>query len=255
MLPDASQPDWSAFRKVDNPDALFCLPVFLQPDNLRKDTDGSGFLYDWTPGRLPAPRELLIVWLTASKYLWKELDRRPSWGRARIRAYREYLISLDPRAKTLDFKGLTPVQNIHGDLTAENVVVRCQGRPATTSADLCFIDPGRPRGMVFMENDEAKMLQSIVTHWELLRGRVAEPYELFPEMTWRKVHLEMLISHWIRLKPHWPQLRKVVNNVTDALFVEHASCDGPGWSPDRLRDRCLRIVSGATANDDHADVP
>ncbi len=135
---------------------------------------------------------------------------------------------------------------VHGDLTLENVIVRSDG------GGLVLIDPGHPRGLYCEELDISKLMQSVVTHWEMAVGKRVHTinpsfFKIRPEA------LALLLSHWIRLLPHRERHNELISSygrhvVVPAIIDEsrgkewetHASSDGSGWGPDRLSQRCLR---------------
>lgn len=135
---------------------------------------------------------------------------------------------------------------VHGDLTLENVIVRADGKGFT------MIDPGHPRGLYCEELDITKLMQSVITHWEMAKGKRTHAidtggWKIRPET------LALLLSHWIRLLPHREKHNKVVlgygrhvvvpaiiDEASGKEWQEYASSDGHGWSPDRLSRRCLR---------------
>lgn len=137
-------------------------------------------------------------------------------------------------------------RQVHGDLTMENIIVRSNGK------GFALIDPGHPRGLYCEEIDISKLMQSIVTHWEVALGK----RKIVPTVTFMKlrpVTVALLLSHWIRLLAHREKHPKKALQygkrvVFPALIDEYASDEwrdymehgGSGWNPDRLSERCLR---------------
>lgn len=81
---------------------------------------------------------------------------------------------------------LTPVNNVHGDLTFENVIINPDTKQVT------FIDLGVVRGCLYAkEIDEAKVLQSVLG-WK--NTGVFRPDRYF-----RRVHFALCLSHMARL--------------------------------------------------------
>jgi len=83
---------------------------------------------------------------------------------------------------------------IHGDLTIENII-------KTNDKKIIFIDPSPPHFLCCKELDESKLLQSILTGWEVIKRKwefilIDPPFEIRP------VHIGLLLTHWIRLYAH-----------------------------------------------------
>lgn len=102
------------------------------------------------------------------------------------------------------------VLNVHGDLTLENVIITPDNR-------VVFIDPGLPRGMYTPALDRGKLLQSIIMRWE---ERLWEHPNRVPDWA-TKMDIAFLVTHWVRLIPHWPYLETKRGFV--ALETLHAT--------------------------------
>lgn len=86
-------------------------------------------------------------------------------------------------------------RNVHGDLTFENIVI-------TPENNIVFIDPGLPRGMYTAALDRGKLLQSAVMRWEERQWHSPNPIP-----SWATpMDLAFLVTHWVRLIPHWPNV-------------------------------------------------
>lgn len=101
--------------------------------------------------------------------------------------------NLDVLETVLCTKPLKKTKTVHGDFTLENIVI--------SPDHIVFIDPGNPHGMICREQDEAKMLQSIVTRWEELH-RGWKPSYFSAPFTITPVHICLLACHWMRLLAH-----------------------------------------------------
>jgi len=103
-------------------------------------------------------------------------------------AYRKYVGGPDVIWDHLT--DLTPVAQVYGDCTWENIVI---------GDSVVLIDPGYPRGFMCQENDLGKLLQS-ERGWELVKAGL-EP-KTFPGVWPRKSVVASYVTHLHRLVRH-----------------------------------------------------
>lgn len=191
--------------KVDRQLEVFAsLPADRKPANIKR-LDDVTYQYDWLEDSGVACDPLSVAAL-AAKHLWKERVPPGQRGIEARLAYAGYIgARSSDRHLQLFLKHTQSLRwcvQVHGDLTLENVI------------DYRFIDPGEPRGMVCIENDLGKLMQS-VSGWESIkRGWSVQAYDDF-----RLVHCSPAVyafemSHWIRLSKH-PELHNanVINHA------------------------------------------
>lgn len=191
-----------------------------------------GVQYAWAPGIHCA--DLPFLHRKLRDHVWR--DRFVDYSdKARKRGWEDYIeyvrtiwgqFELDN-----DFPGYGVVT--HGDCTMENLLVH--------NGELRMIDPGDPRGLHAQELDEAKLLQSFCTHWEVWRR--GWPLTEYPETYFRgldrRVHLQLLLSHWLRLNRHHPSsYAEFVIHECKRLLNLHRS----RWDPYRFSLQCASFL-------------
>lgn len=86
---------------------------------------------------------------------------------------------------------LDSAQLVHGDATMENFIATDHG--------VIGIDPGLPRGFCHPDNDKGKLLQSVLTHWDLVRHGSQTTYRNQSALEVTQATLVSLLTHWIRI--------------------------------------------------------
>jgi hypothetical protein len=183
------------------------LPEGFKPTNIERVSETS-YSYDRVAGHMPATQgEVRAVHETANRILWRPtIPISSSYiDQAHKEDYIEYVqekaaalwLNSEALANVFDIIRRTPlyrVDEVHGDLTLENVLI-------TGVSQVVFIDPGHPRGLVCKELDQAKILQSTFTKWDLMNGSSGS-YWLHAPFVINPIHLALLATHWIRLLNH-----------------------------------------------------
>lgn len=149
--------------------------------------------YKYVEGRMMEERDV-ESFLNFMKDVW-----RPTGKQADLASYVDYVWSKSRHIAVYEAilhllrTPINEVETVHGDCTFENVLVPFQ-----------LIDPGLPRGAYCAENDRGKLLQSYMMNWET-RGWLHSNVRPLPSWA-TPTDLAMLITHWARLIPHWPDL-------------------------------------------------
>jgi hypothetical protein len=160
----------------------------------------SCYQYDLIIGDQPTPDEL---WTTLCRHVWE--DKRFSEMTIDRKEYHLYCVN---KVHELGFKNrqvmraldlitagseLTPVRRCHGD------PMICNAKK-TRVGQIILLDPGHHRGLPCREIDEAKIMMSI-DGWDQVRyGDPPSPWCSKIEV--RKIHLVLLMTHYIRLLLH-----------------------------------------------------
>jgi len=112
---------------------------------------------------------------------------------------------------------LPVADTVHGDLTLENVVIVEPGSEDSRYKDIVFIDPNDNQRVVTPAYDRGKLLQSYLMRWEARTGFDENGNPNFygirpwkwprPWPEWANiVDWAFLVTHWVRLLRHWPNL-------------------------------------------------
>lgn len=194
------------------------LPSKHHPRILRR-LFSTTYEYEWVDGKQNFTKtDLIKVSKICTKYLWqKQICEENYWYKAvlnyLIYCQQRYPIVIPILQKLIKSEVLTPTNFIHGDLTLENIV---------KAKELILLDPSPPRYLICKELDEAKLLQSILTGWEVIK-RKWELQIIEPPFVIRPCHIGLLLSHWIRLYVHQdlhkPKIIKAAKETIEALFV------------------------------------
>jgi hypothetical protein len=177
---------------------------------------GEHYLYRYVTGRQATVADVPEI-LRTMELVWDVYQHGRLTMAEKLR-YCEYVAErtagLKPEAVEVVRDALNVIQAVelprarlvHADLTLENVVIEPTG-------NVVLIDPGYPREMVTPALDRGKLLQSVVMRWEdrdfqpgypRLKAPWLQP-ETWPD--WADVmDWAFLVTHWVRLLPHWPQL-------------------------------------------------
>ncbi len=203
------------------------LDASYKPKNIKRLTDCE-YDYDYViGGSAQTQAHVDCIYTKAREHLW---GMTSNWiSNAAKWLYGSYVIDR-ALAQKLDIekvvevaryivqKPLREVKLCHGDLTLENVIVEPSPGKWTP---IVFIDPGDPRGMVCRENDEGKLLQSLLTKWDIMNGSsgafwLTVPFPIQP------IHLAFLATHYIRLlnhpEKHHPALLLKARATLDHVF-------------------------------------
>lgn len=181
------------------------LPSEVKPANIVR-TAPCSYEYDYVEGApIRAQRHLENLYSSAFCYLWSRHIRGDV--NLAISEYLGYVNELNAglgypcglfnrvAACIFDASGHIVMTEMHGDLTLENVL-------RTQDDHYVFIDPGMVRGgLSCRQLDEAKMLQSVLTKWDIL-NRTSPTFGLRAPFEVEPVHIAFLITHWIRLMRH-----------------------------------------------------
>jgi hypothetical protein len=204
-----------------------CDPRIL-PHGFQKDVEEEdGIVYKFTPGYHLA--DLMLLRTRLHEMVW---SRNLDFPRSDPAKYVKYVRGIWGEFELDDWARAACV--VHGDCTLENLVwERGHG--------LRIIDPGDPRGMLVQELDEAKLLQSFCTHWEVWRRGwpiIETPVEHFRNLDTR-LHLQLLLSHWLRLSRHYPSFYAefVIHECKQLLNLHR-----PRWDPYRFSQRCASFL-------------
>lgn len=197
-LPDVLGHQLAVFKRLE--------PFGYAPEILK--VEDHGYWYTYVEGHPPCTFAEVCAVHRAAEHIWGS-------GSGVVPAIGDFLTYLerkvpDARKVWIDRliahrNKLRPAEQVQGDMTLENIVIRPNGQPV-------FIDPSPPRGLVARQVDEAKMLQSLLTEWEWHKRE----WKLFSTSVWRApfpvspLHIVLLALHWIRLLRH---LEKHPNRV------------------------------------------
>jgi hypothetical protein len=142
--------------------------------------------YSYEAGHAPSRTGIRV--LDALDKLWGTSNREPD-----VVTYMQYMSDKMPdehyRIVCASLRGLTPVGQVYGDCTWENIVL--------TNDRVVFIDPGDPRGLFCKELDLAKLLQS-ERGWELVKKGgegVQAPWPADNVVALYVTHLYRLLRH------------------------------------------------------------
>ncbi len=192
------------YQKVATPEVIahqlkaYNLMRSNQPSKI-KGIDETTLEYQWVEGKHPTHWQ--PVWDAAKLAMWDTgistvtNDKRFMYCRYVNDVAEKYRVPSEQTVRAfvcIIQSHLTPVRMTHGDLTFANVI--------ETGLGMTFIDPGNDRGLCCREIDEAKILQSMdgfdcaYRNWEPPRWQPA-----FPS---RRVHIALLITHYIRMLRH-----------------------------------------------------
>lgn len=192
------------------------VPNKNKPRNLRR-IDDKTIVYERVMLEHPRSSKDVRTLMKTMETIWK-----PCSGDLGVPVsyYRSYVFSKTPPslASNEEFKtmflnvplavSLTHCKNCHGDLTLENVLVQ--------DDRVVLLDPARTHSLLCVEQDEAKLLQSIITQWEVAK-RGWEYCTFDVPFRVRFVHLYLLLAHWIRILPYETKHGKSVHRYS--LFV------------------------------------
>lgn len=148
-----------------------------------------------------------------------------------------------------------PNPRCHGDFTIENILYTKEGK-------LVYIDPSFSRGWPCRLVDEGKLLQSLVTRWEEMRGVANPPPRVLkPPFEITLAHVAMLDLHWRRLVRHSsrhdraiiahgkkniiPKLERICKEgLKDGLYPGTVLPSGYRRLLDRLQESCIQDLPG-----------
>lgn len=146
------------------------------------------YTYDFMGGWHPhGYQDWCAAWRFCNQNLWNKPALDGDWRTAS--EYADYLVTRGASVTLCNEIAQIKYEAClcHGDLTGENMVMRPGG-------SLCLIDPGMP-WLPCQEQDEAKMLQSILLGWK-------HPSLISVPFVVSRTHKLLLYGHVIRLLHH-----------------------------------------------------
>jgi hypothetical protein len=176
-------------------------PCDLRPDQL--GSYGDAYVYAYVPGRPAEERDVPLILATCGQLWWRNgqyisrevTERYCDYVRDRAILHMAGGSIVNDALEIISSVDHPNVYCVHGDLTLENIVV-------TPSNRIVFIDPGDPRGMFTPGLDRGKLLQSVVMRWEDRAWDDPLPWPAWATL----VDWAFLVTHWVRLVRHWPDL-------------------------------------------------